>query len=137
VSAQIIDFVQRRAAPAEATAATPGVSPVRTKGRRRSRYGAPEERDAKQEAARARINAARMAYGLDPVDRPPPRPWRNAANPLRQHLHTLRTAVTDANKLAHAVDDEEIASVRKGVESARHVAEQLVLVLSKWTGAPS
>jgi len=54
-----------------------------------------------------------------------PRPRRFAKNPLRQHVTMLSIAIVEANKLDEFIDGEALKYIRKGVEAAHILADEL------------
>jgi hypothetical protein len=54
-----------------------------------------------------------------------PRSRRYAKNPLRQHVTRLSTAIVEANKLGEFIDCEALKDIRKGIEAARILADEL------------
>lgn len=53
------------------------------------------------------------------------RPLRFAKNPLRQHVRSLSIAIVEANKLDEFIDGDALTWIRKGVEAARILADEL------------
>jgi hypothetical protein len=53
------------------------------------------------------------------------RPRRYAKNPLRQHVTRLSMAIVEANKLDEFIDCEALTYIRKGIEAARILADEL------------
>jgi hypothetical protein len=50
---------------------------------------------------------------------------RFAKNPLRQHVTSLSIAIVEANKLDEFIDGEALKWIRKGVDAARILADEL------------
>jgi hypothetical protein len=54
-----------------------------------------------------------------------PRSRRYAKNPLRQHVTRLSMAIVEANKLDEFIDCDALKYIRKGIEAARILADEL------------
>jgi len=54
-----------------------------------------------------------------------PRSRQYAKNPLRQQVTRLSVAIIEANKLDEFIDAEALKDIRKGVEAARILADEL------------
>jgi hypothetical protein len=64
-------------------------------------------------------------YASTPRSEYEPRPLWFAKNPLRQHVTSLSIAIVQANKLDEFIDGEALEWIRKGVEAARILADEL------------
>jgi hypothetical protein len=81
-----------------------------------------------QSAAILRFPRARPIarhYASTPRSEYEPRPLRYARNPLRQHVTALSIAIVEANKFDEFIDGDALTWIRKGIEAARILADEL------------
>ena len=73
-------------------------------------------------------------YVSTPESEYAPRPRRFAKNPLRQHVTDLSIAIVQANKLDEFIDGEALEWIRKGIEAARILADELGGLVDRFEG---